>query len=244
MIGVILAAGDGKRLKNSSNEDCCKPLIRIEEKMLIEYALDNLVELNISDAYIVVGKELEQIRAAVGDRYRSIRVNYVLQPEQNGLMNAFVQALNVMKCNETVVLQLSDEIFVDMKTEMVKKSIDAGEYDFYCGVTPESDPQKIKNNFSVDADEDFVIRKCTEKPEIVINNIKGTGFCVFNAEVLEMLKNNYDYDANMPYDLCDYINWLIHEGKKGIALCFAEKEFNINTFADLSEAQNYLKTVK
>lgn len=241
MVGVILAAGDGKRLKNSSNEDCCKPLIKIDDKMLIEYALDNLVRLGIDEVYVVVGKEIDLIRKSVGDRYGEMKLCYVLQPKQNGLMNAFVHALNTVTCDEAVILQLSDEIFVNMNTEMVKDNIQSADYDFYCGVTVEEDREKIKKNFSVDIDEDFVISKCTEKPAVVVNNIKGTGFCVFNCEVLRMLKDNYNYETNMPYDLCDYINWLIKEGKKGVALCFAEKEFNINTFADLEEAQNYLK---
>ena len=57
MIGVILAAGDGKRLKKSSSEDSCKPLIKIKGKRLIEYSLDNLIELDVEKAFIVVGKD-------------------------------------------------------------------------------------------------------------------------------------------------------------------------------------------
>ena len=63
-------------------------------------------------------------------------------------MNAFLQALNVMDCNEIVVLQLSDEIFVGLNSELIKSMVKDEKTDFYCGVTLEDNPQKIKNNFS------------------------------------------------------------------------------------------------
>ena len=40
MVGVVLAAGDGKRLKSSTDENRCKPLTEVNGKTLIEYALD------------------------------------------------------------------------------------------------------------------------------------------------------------------------------------------------------------
>ena len=143
MIGIILAAGDGKRLKNSKNEDCCKPLVKVNGKNLINYALDNLIQLEISEAYVVIGKEGDLIKSTLGNEYKNIRLHYVCQYEQKGLMNAFLQALSVMGNDEAVVLQLSDEIFVDLKSEQIRSMIKDEKADFYCGVTPEDNPQKI-----------------------------------------------------------------------------------------------------
>ncbi len=240
MVGVILAAGDGRRLKNSSNEDCCKPLIKTNRKRLIEYALDNLIELDINEVYIVVGKEGDLIKKILGNEYNGLKIFYVIQQEQKGLINAFIQAIDLIGYDEHVVLQLSDEIFVDLKTELIKNCIKVEPYDFYCGVTYEDNPEKIKCNFSVEVDNKGVIRECIEKPAKVINNIKGTGFCIFNTEALQILKGNNVSKTESLYDLCDYINHLIINNKKGLALHIAEKEFNVNTFADLFEAQNYL----
>ncbi len=240
MVGVILAAGDGKRLKDSSNEDCCKPLIRINEKRLIGYALDNLVELGIDKAYIVVGKEGDLIIKALGYKYRGIKLCYVVQSEQAGLINAFIQAVNIVGCDEPVVLQLSDEIFINFKGSEMKNCIETDLYDFYCGITFEDNPEKIRRNYSVDIDNNQAIRKCVEKPVVVTNDIKGTGFCVFNSEALQVLISDNNEKSTL-CDLCDYINLLISQSKKGLALHIAEKEFNVNTFADLFEAQNYFE---
>jgi small subunit ribosomal protein S4e len=80
-------------------------------------------------------------------------VHYVYQSQQKGLVDAFVQALKVMNCNETVVLQLSDEIFIDLKTESIIDEVESGKFDFYCGTTYEENSEKIKNNFSVETDD-------------------------------------------------------------------------------------------
>lgn len=241
MVGVILAAGDGKRLKSSSNENRCKPLTEANGKTLIEYALDNLLALKIFKAYIVIGKEGSLIKQAIGDEYKNIEIHYVCQQEQKGLINAFIKALNVINDDETVVLQLSDEIFVNLKTEAIKNALEIEKNDFYCGVTFEENPQKIKNNFSVETDSALLLVKCTEKPEVVIDNVKGTGFSIFNGKTQKLIKETYRLNAEKLYDLCDSFNFLVKSGYHGSALFVAEKEFNINTIADLTEAESYLK---
>ena len=235
MIGVILAAGDGTRLTKSTGQNICKPLKKINNKHLLEYSLDNLVELEANEVYIVVGKQGDLIKGAFGNEYKGLNVHYVYQQEQKGLMNAFVEALNVMNCDETVILQLSDEIFIDLKIEKIKKAMKKDFY-FYCGITFEDDIEKIKNNFSVETDDKSKLIKCVEKPKIVTNNIKGTGFTIFNAKTLEIIKSHTELR-----DLCDSFNYLTETGYGGHALNIAEKEFNINTLDDLAEAENYLK---
>lgn len=240
MIGVILAAGDGTRLSKSTGQNICKPLRKINNKHLLEYSLDNLIELNVNKAYIVVGKQGDLIKEAFGNKYNGLDIYYVYQQEQRGLVNAFVEALNVTNCDETVILQLSDEIFIDLKTEEIKKAI-RNDFDFYCGVTYEENTEKIKNNFSVEADNDLLLIKCIEKPQFVTNNIKGTGFSIFSGKTQQIIKENYVSDPAKLYDLCDSFNYLLELGCDGSMLFVAEREFNINTVADLTEAESFLK---
>lgn len=236
MVGVILAAGNGTRL-NINN--CCKPLLKVNGIPLIEYSLDNLARLDIDAAYIVAGKHINLIKNTIGSNYKGIQLFYVHQAEQKGLINAFVSALNFL--NEDVLLQLSDEIFINMKYAEIKNIVTHPTFDFYCGITFENDTERIKNNFSVNCSEDFIIKSCAEKPKEIINNIKGTGFCIFNAETIAILKSIYSEKDNMPRELCDFINYLVASEKKGAAFCIAEKELNINTRADLEEAQTFQK---
>lgn len=239
MIGIILAAGDGTRLKSSPGEERCKVLQKVNNTHLIEFALKNLIILNVTNALVVVGKYGDLIKSVIGDEYKGLKITYVHQSQQIGLVNAFVQALKQMRDMDDVILQLADEIFVDFKSENVKKLIKANEYDFYCGVTYETNREKIKANYSVETDENLLIKKCTEKPVVVENNIKGTGFCIFKSEALQYLKNRYNETDNIPNDLCDYMNCLVAEDRKGFVFCLAESEFNINTVSDLAEAREF-----
>ena len=238
MVGVILAAGDGERLKNSCKDNVCKPLLKIKDKKLIEFALDNLVALQIDAAYIVVGKEGDLIKRTLGEKYKNVELYYIYQLEQKGLLNAFIQAVDIIGCDETVLLQLADEIFVGLRTEEIRNIIENPKHQFYCGVTFEGNPEEIKKNYSVETAADMSIIACTEKPNSVTNNIKGTGLCIFNKAALKAL-----YKGNeSKRDLCDYINFLVAEGYGGLSLQVAKKEFNINTFADLKEAQRFFET--
>ena len=206
----------------------------------LEYALYNLLELGIGQVYIVVGKEGDLIKNILGNHYKELEIFYVVQQEQKGLIDAFYQAINIIGYDSPVVLQLSDEVFIDFKADEIKKLLKADLYDFYCGITYEDNPDKIKNNFSVKSDDNGLIKECIEKPVEIINNIKGTGCCIFNSESLQILKDKNADEESLIYDLCDYINYLVKNDKKGLALHLAEKEFNVNTFADLLEVQIYL----
>lgn len=239
MIGIILAAGNGTRLKKSSGENCCKVLEQVNDIRLIEFALNNLIELNVDNVFIVVGKDGELIKSTIGNKYKELNIEYTYQAEQIGLINALMQVLKTIESDD-VVLQLADEIFIGLKSADIKKIIANEEYNFGCGITYETDPQKIKANYSVETDENMVIEKCTEKPQQIINNLKGTGFCIFRKDALDLLKETYDEQNNTPNDLCDFVNLLVAAGRKGVAFCLADKEFNINTMADLTEATKYL----
>ncbi len=233
MVGIILAGGNGNRLKQSFDDSCCKPLVKIKEKALIEFSLDILIDLQIKNICIVVGDESDLIQAEIGSDYKGLNISYVKQNESDGLIGALSLALKDLK-DEDIILQLADEVFVDFKSEITKKHIENPEYDFYCGFTYEDDYEKIKSNYSVEIDQNLQIVRCIEKPSTLINNLKGTGFCIFRHKALNILKKpNYSSTCD---NLCDYINLLTTQNLKGLAFCIATKEFNINTFDDLSEA--------
>lgn len=239
MIGVILAGGDGTRLIMSTGQDICKSLRKIKDKYLIEFALNNLIDLETTEVYIVVGKQGDLIKNAIGDKYKTLNINYVQQSEQKGLVDALVQALKVIDPDKTVILQLADEIFVNLNTEEIKNALKTKNFDFYCGVTTEENAEKIKNNFSVEMDKSSVLIKCIEKPKIVINNTKGTGFTVFGDKAHKIIKETYETNSQKVHDLCDCFNYLIANNYRGLALSVAEKEFNVNTASDLKEAESF-----
>lgn len=238
MIGIILAAGDGSRYKKSSGEDNCKILSTVNGRFLLEFALNNLKALGISKAFIVVGESGDAIKKEIGCNYDGITISYVHQPVRKGLINALMQAIRAENSDD-IILQLADEIFINLRQDRILSVLTEEGWDFLCGITHESDKKKIMSNYSVCIDELSYLKKCTEKPTEVINDIKGTGLCIFNKHCIQLLRNTYNEEKNEPCDLCDYMNLLISSGKKGRCICVADKEFNINEHSDLQEAAQY-----
>lgn len=237
MTGLILAAGAGSRLNSSFDKDICKPVMKVNGKSLIEYSLKNLNTMAIEHAVVVVGKYKDEIISVLGEEYNGIKITYCIQEKPIGLMNAVMSAYDIIK-GDDVVLQLGDELFIDCKAAQMKEYYCESGADFMCTYTYEDDREKIKNNYSLRCDAAGTITDCIEKPLTVDNNMKGTGMCIFGKECLELLKNNYDKDANFPNDLCDLMKLLVISGRKGKTFCIAKEELNINTKAELVYAQN------
>ena len=233
MLGIILAGGNGTRF---AGKGCCKPLLQINGKYLIEYALDNLISMKVDRAMVVVGKYEADIKAALGDRYKSIEIGYAVQDTPMGCIHALYCALPYWK-GETVVLLLGDEIFCDFDAEAIKK---VGECDFACGYTVVKNEEAVKENYSIycSGKSNRLVR-CEEKATIVHNNRKGTGFCVFRPACIKLLKDRYEFAGDHFVSLCDYMNNLIADGKTGLAVEIAKEEININT----SEKLQYAKTL-
>lgn len=235
MVGLILAAGEGRRLFGASGAEGCKPLVEVHGKKLLSYALDNLLLLGVRQAVIVVGKHADAIKGVYGDAYKGIQLQYAFQDAPNGIANAILSAEPYI--NDDFALQLSDEIFLRLKP--MEDPFQSGA-DFAVGFVKEVDDNKIKGNYSIDLNAQGSVLKCTEKPSTIVNHYKGTGFCFFRKEMLNTLKASYDAEKNQPADLCDFINLLISKGGCGCILEIADAEININTEQDLQRARQMM----
>lgn len=76
MKAVILAAGVGERLKPLINS-IPKALIKIEDKTLIEYSLDNLQKAGIKEVIIVTGYLEDLVKEKLGNSYQGINISYI-----------------------------------------------------------------------------------------------------------------------------------------------------------------------
>lgn len=85
---IVPAAGKGKRLQKISG-DMPKAMFRVNDRPMLEVALENIGFIDDKDIYIVVGYGKEKILEYFGDRH-----NYTEQTEQLGTGHA------VMTCQE------------------------------------------------------------------------------------------------------------------------------------------------
>jgi choline kinase len=80
MKAVILAAGVGKRLQVVTH-DYPKCLLEFAGRSLLVRYLDALLEAGVKNAVLVVGHKQELIRAAVGNGYRGLSIQYIVNDQ-------------------------------------------------------------------------------------------------------------------------------------------------------------------
>ena len=120
MKAVILAAGRGKRLKEAT-EPINKCMLKFNGRHLIEYSLESARLSQVDEIIIVVGYKAEMIVNTFGIYFQDIRIRYVIQENQRGLVDALEHCREALEGDDFILL-LADEILVDPKPmEMIEK---------------------------------------------------------------------------------------------------------------------------
>jgi len=107
---VILAAGKGTRLK-AKTDALPKAMIEIENKPLLEYSLDALIENGIADVIMVVGFRHETISRRFGTHYRGLKIRYVLNDNfaNSGSMYSLALVKDIIE--DEILLMESDLLY-------------------------------------------------------------------------------------------------------------------------------------
>jgi len=108
---VILAAGKGTRLGKLTDHNT-KCMLNINGKTLIERTLDNIHKVNIKKVIIVVGYMRDNLINFIGNKYKDIKITYVINEEYNTTNNIYslYLAKNYLLKTDTIVIE-SDIIF-------------------------------------------------------------------------------------------------------------------------------------
>ncbi len=114
MIGVILAAGIGKRLMPLT-EHIPKTLVKIQEKTILEHIITNLVDCGIQEIYVVVGHGKESVVSETDRLSKIFNCDFKIVENENYLStNTGYSLLRVFNCleksNEIVVIN-GDTVF-------------------------------------------------------------------------------------------------------------------------------------
>ena len=110
MQGVILAAGDGGRLRPFTYRTP-KPLIRLRDRPLISYPLTAMAEAGIREVGIVVGYHAEQIvEGLTGWAPDGVRLEFILNPEFDGGNAVSVRAARDFAGGGPFMLAMSDHV--------------------------------------------------------------------------------------------------------------------------------------
>jgi bifunctional UDP-N-acetylglucosamine pyrophosphorylase / glucosamine-1-phosphate N-acetyltransferase len=233
---VILAAGEGKRMKSSLP----KVLHGFCGRTLLGHVLAAASDVS-SDLIVVVGHGAESVKSQTGDG-----VTYVYQEEQLGTGHAVMQAAEVLPREGTVLILYGDVplLSADVLRSLLNKHIESGAAaTVLTAIVP--DPTGYGRIVRTSAGElaKIVEHKEAAAAELLISEI-NTGTYVFAAatllEALQLLDND---NAQREFYLTDCLEMLINKRLKVSSYCMDDYRLalGVNDRSQLAEAGRLMR---
>ena len=180
---VILAAGEGRRLKPLTNRRP-KPMIPVANRPLLEHVVEAVAAAGIDRIVLVVGYRQERIRNHFGDGDDwNVAIEYVEQSTQLGTGHAVLQAERVVD-DDFLVLN-GDRIVDPSIVSRIRDRVRDGESPAMA-VTTVDHPREYG---VVSSDSDNRVTGIEEKPEgIVDTNRINAGVYGFSTSIFESIR--------------------------------------------------------
>lgn len=243
MKALILAAGKGRRLRNSIGE-ISKCMINLNGRPLLSYALDNAVKAKITEAIIVVGYKAETIMEYFGNEYKGMPLTYVFQKEQNGIIDAMESGIDALNGEDFLLLAGDELLFNPHHQEMIAEHYAKKSF-ITCGMVDKDDIETIKKTYTIQYNDDKIITKLVEKPQTIFNNLKGSCSCVFNGHIFDYKKDKKDDVTTNRITGQKEFGGLLHYWMRQNAttrfFVVADRFINVNFAEDLKSAEEAME---
>ena len=112
MQALILAAGMGKRL-GALTRDNTKCMVKVNGVRLIERMLDQLSQLDLTKAVLVIGYKGDGLKSFVGTNWKGLPIEYIENPDYSKTNNIYSLSLAVDYLLEDDTLLLESDIIFD-----------------------------------------------------------------------------------------------------------------------------------
>lgn len=205
MKGVIPAAGLGTRLRPLTYTRP-KPLLKVANRPIIVYAIENLRDAGITDIALVVSDQTRVDIESVVHEVAGVKLTLVLQDEQLGLAHAVMVAQNWLGDDDFCVY-LGDNLFEEGVTRYVQ-TFQEGEADAVVALVRVADPRQFGVAVLDDAGH---ITRLVEKPKEPPSDLAIAGVYCF-SKALHEITRTLKPSARGEYELTDAIAGLIDTG--------------------------------
>jgi glucose-1-phosphate thymidylyltransferase len=204
---LILAGGTGTRLRPFTYT-LPKQLIPVANKPILEHVLENIRQLGVTEAGIIVNCWAPEIFAQLGDGSRfGLSLKYISQDEPRGLAHAVLVARDFIGTDD-FVMHLGDVILADSITEC-HEEFTARRSAAHVVVTKVTDPRAFG---VVETDRDGVVVRLTEKPRCPRSDLALTGVYFFTPAIHRAV-GAIRPSARGELEITDAIQWLLTEGE-------------------------------
>ncbi|HOJ11643.1 MAG TPA: bifunctional UDP-N-acetylglucosamine diphosphorylase/glucosamine-1-phosphate N-acetyltransferase GlmU [Clostridiales bacterium] len=209
LMALVLAAGEGKRMKSKYSKvvhkACGKPIIK--------WVCGTSKEAGIDETVIVVGHQADQVMECLGDGYQ-----YVWQKEQLGTGHAVMQAEDILKQKEGLVFILYGDTPL-ITADTINKAVAYHKNQNYIAtvVTAEvDDPSgygRIIRNSQGDVQR-IVEHRDASPDELKVREINSGMYCFSVKHLIAALRELKNDNDQGEYYLTDTLEILIKKGFK------------------------------
>lgn len=235
--GIILAAGEGKRMKSKLP----KVLHRVCGKAMVNHVIDAVLNAGVEDYTVVIGHKAETVKAHLGENIKT-----ALQDKQLGTGHAVMCCEDFLKDKVGTVIVLAGDAPL-ITSETISKVLEFHNNNGYSATVLTADTDnpegfgRIVRNENGDI-ERIVEHKDASEEERRIKEVNSGTYC-FNIEhLLRALKNINNNNAQGEYYLTDAIEILKSQGNKVGAFKRDFTEFmGVNSRVQLHEANEVMK---
>ena len=208
--GAILAAGMGSRIRPLSLS-LPKPLLPVCNKPIIQYQIEEMKRIGITDIYIVIGHLKNKIRAVLKDGSQlGVRITYVEQKEMLGIAHAVGQLENHIQ--KPFLLWLGDIYFIPQHIEQLIDTHRSKKASAVLAVKKEPDFNLLKKNYAVLLDDAGRVQRVFEKPRYLLNNLKGCGIYFFDLTIFDAIRRTPRTAMRDEYEITTAIQILLEDG--------------------------------
>jgi dTDP-glucose pyrophosphorylase len=229
-MGAILAAGRGTRMAPFS-DSIPKPILPVCNRPLIEYQIEMMKAVGITDIVVLVGHKGYEIARILGDGSRlGVAISYVEQTTMLGIAHAVGRLEPYV--NRPFLLFLGDIFFVPGELGlMFRRFEDQGGGAVLA--TREDVPEAIRRNFAITLSPAGYVTRVVEKPRYTANRLKGVGLYLFDLAIFDAIRRTPRTAMRDEYEITDAIQVLIDDGYPVRPAEVIEDDINVTAPADL-----------
>ncbi|WP_397379373.1 bifunctional UDP-N-acetylglucosamine diphosphorylase/glucosamine-1-phosphate N-acetyltransferase GlmU [Paenibacillus sp. YYML68] len=238
-MGIVLAAGQGKRMKSK----LYKVLHPVCGKPMVGHVVSTLEKLQVSRTVVVVGHGAEMVKGYLGDR-----AEYALQAEQLGTGHAVLQTKELLAEEEGLTIVIcGDTPLVSVETLEGMMTLHKERGAAATILTAVVDQPKGYGRIIRD-DSGYVTKiveekDCSEEQRLVQEINTGT-YCFDNRKLFAALSQVTNQNAQNEYYITDVIAILNGQGERvdGYVLADSAESIGVNDRLALAEAEQAMRT--
>lgn len=222
---VLMAGGKGERLRPLT-ELTPKPLLKVGEKAIIDYNIDNLISFGVSHIHVTTNYLGEQIEQHFQEPREGVKVNCIREPKYLGTIGSikFVETFH----HDTVLLMNSD-LFTNINFEDFFLHFKRNQADMSVAAIPYS----VSVPYGIFELDERRIQGVKEKP--TYNYYANSGIYLIKRELLNLIPDGVFFNAT------DLMEKLIQEGFNVIRFPLVGYWIDIGKHEDYRKAQEFVK---